>query len=225
MPKTSEALDIKPGKIPVVLLYNIEPDWTAAEKEEAAGHSTKLGLALLEAGFPTVFVPVADENLEGRLGFLIRPDTSFSTGAKVCPEFPTASGWWPDVLRRWASPLPARVRKRLRSRRTRPGSKPCWTRPASPRPPGASFTLAKPSGGKGFPRSSSPFMSTAPPGSAAIPLRWTRASWPGAFLLYWRPTGNPLWWRISSMGANFTCRSGEMKNSPYCPPRKWILHF
>jgi len=69
MPKTSEALDIKPGKIPVVLLYNIEPDWTAAEKEEAAGHSTKLGLALLEAGFPTVFVPVADENLEGRLGF------------------------------------------------------------------------------------------------------------------------------------------------------------
>jgi len=69
MPKTSEALDIKPGKIPVVLLYNIEPDWTAAEKEEAAGHSRKLGLALLEAGFPTVFVPVADENLEGRLGF------------------------------------------------------------------------------------------------------------------------------------------------------------
>lgn len=34
MLKSSEALDIKPEKIPVVLLYNVDPDWTDAEKEE-----------------------------------------------------------------------------------------------------------------------------------------------------------------------------------------------
>ena len=68
MLKSFEVLDIKPDKIPVVLLYNVDPDWTAAEKEEVISHSTKLGLALIEEGFPTVFVSIADENLEGRLG-------------------------------------------------------------------------------------------------------------------------------------------------------------
>ncbi|HPC87021.1 MAG TPA: hypothetical protein P5208_11575 [Smithellaceae bacterium] len=68
MIKLSGTLNEKRGNIPVVLLYNIEPDWTRAEKEEAAGHSTKLGLALLEAGFPTIFVPLADGDLESRLG-------------------------------------------------------------------------------------------------------------------------------------------------------------
>ncbi len=67
MPKSSEALDIKPKNIPVVLLYNVDPDWTAAEKEEVIGHSTKLGLALIEEGFPTVFAAIADEDLEGCL--------------------------------------------------------------------------------------------------------------------------------------------------------------
>ena len=68
MLKSSEALDIKPDKIPVVLLYNVDPDWTDAEKEEVIGQSTKLGLALIESGYPTVFASIADDDLEGCLG-------------------------------------------------------------------------------------------------------------------------------------------------------------
>ena len=68
MLKSSEALDANPGKIPVVLLYNVDPDWTEAEKEEVIGHSTKLGMALVEAGYPTVFASISDDDLEGCLG-------------------------------------------------------------------------------------------------------------------------------------------------------------
>lgn len=60
-------LDAAPEKIPVVLLYNVDPDWTKAEKEEVIGCSTQLGRALVEVGFPTVFVPVTDDDIAGRL--------------------------------------------------------------------------------------------------------------------------------------------------------------
>jgi len=60
-------VEIAPEKIPVVLLYNVDPDWTPAEKEEVISYSTRLGHALIEAGYPTVFVPVADDDIAHHL--------------------------------------------------------------------------------------------------------------------------------------------------------------
>ncbi len=60
-------VEIAPEKIPVVLLYNVDPDWTPAEKEEVITYSTQLGHALIEAGYPTVFVPVADDDIASHL--------------------------------------------------------------------------------------------------------------------------------------------------------------
>jgi D-alanine-D-alanine ligase len=56
-----------PEKIPVVLLYNIDPEWTTAEKEEVIDYSTQLGHALIEEGHPTVFVPVVAADFDHHL--------------------------------------------------------------------------------------------------------------------------------------------------------------
>jgi D-alanine-D-alanine ligase len=56
-----------PEKIPVVLLYNVDPHWTQAEKEEVINLSTELGHALIDVGYPTVFVPIADDDMAGHL--------------------------------------------------------------------------------------------------------------------------------------------------------------
>lgn len=60
-------VEIGPEKIPVVLLYNVDPDWTQAEKEEVISSSTHLGHALIEVGYPIVFVPVADDDIATHL--------------------------------------------------------------------------------------------------------------------------------------------------------------
>ena len=60
-------VDVAPEKIPVILLYNVDPDWTQAEKEEVINLSTQLGHALIEVGYPIVFVPVADDDIASHL--------------------------------------------------------------------------------------------------------------------------------------------------------------
>lgn len=60
-------VDVTPEKIPVVLLYNVDPQWTQAEKEEVINLSTQLGHALIELGYPIVFVPVADDDIASHL--------------------------------------------------------------------------------------------------------------------------------------------------------------
>ena len=60
-------VDVAPEKIPVVLLYNVDPDWTQDEKEEVISCSTQLGHALIEVGYPTVFVPIADDDIANHL--------------------------------------------------------------------------------------------------------------------------------------------------------------
>ena len=59
--------DIAPAKIPVVLLYNVNPEWTKEEKEEVIRLSTELGNALAETGYPTKTVAIEDDDIEGRL--------------------------------------------------------------------------------------------------------------------------------------------------------------
>jgi D-alanine-D-alanine ligase len=60
-------IDAAPEKIPVVLLYNVDPSWTQTEKEETIHLSTQLGHALIEVGHPTVFVPISDDDIAGHL--------------------------------------------------------------------------------------------------------------------------------------------------------------
>lgn len=59
--------EIAPAKIPVVLLYNVDPEWTKEEKDEVIRQSTELGDALKKAGYPTSAVSIADDDMAGHL--------------------------------------------------------------------------------------------------------------------------------------------------------------
>jgi D-alanine-D-alanine ligase len=56
-------LDTAPAKIPVVLLYNVNPEWTQDEKDEVIRLSKQLSDALLSIGHPTFPVPIADDDI------------------------------------------------------------------------------------------------------------------------------------------------------------------
>jgi D-alanine-D-alanine ligase len=56
-----------PENIPVVLIYNIDPEWKKEEKEEAKIVSEKLGKALRGVGHPTEFVSIENENIADKL--------------------------------------------------------------------------------------------------------------------------------------------------------------
>ncbi len=56
-----------PENIPVVLIYNIDPEWKKEEKEEAITVSEKLGKALRDVGHPTEFVSIENENIADKL--------------------------------------------------------------------------------------------------------------------------------------------------------------
>jgi D-alanine-D-alanine ligase len=61
------SINVKTGNIPVVLIYNINPEWTKEEKEETVKISEQLGKALEDVGHPTVCVAIEDQNMESRL--------------------------------------------------------------------------------------------------------------------------------------------------------------
>jgi D-alanine-D-alanine ligase len=56
-------MDIEPAKIPVILLYSVDPDWTQVEKDEVIHLTTQLGQALIDMGYPLVFVPIEDDDI------------------------------------------------------------------------------------------------------------------------------------------------------------------
>ncbi|OHE18626.1 MAG: hypothetical protein A2X96_10715 [Syntrophobacterales bacterium GWC2_56_13] len=60
-------LDIDPRKVPIVLLYNLDPSWTSREKEEVTLLSSQLGQAVSQVGHPVALVPVSDSDLEATL--------------------------------------------------------------------------------------------------------------------------------------------------------------
>jgi D-alanine-D-alanine ligase len=60
-------VDIDPAELPVLLLYNIEPSWTAVEKEEAVKLAMELGRSVADIGYPTTYVPLTDANLAATL--------------------------------------------------------------------------------------------------------------------------------------------------------------
>lgn len=59
--------DIAPEKIPVVLLYNINQEWTREEKDEVIRQSAELGDALQTTGYPTTLVKVEDDDIAAYL--------------------------------------------------------------------------------------------------------------------------------------------------------------
>ncbi len=60
-------MDIQPAKIPVILLYNLDPDWTQSEKDEVITLTHQLSRALVDMGHPLSLVYVADDDLGRRL--------------------------------------------------------------------------------------------------------------------------------------------------------------
>ncbi|HNZ65405.1 MAG TPA: hypothetical protein PKJ10_06170 [Smithella sp.] len=58
---------IEPGKLPLILLYNVDPDWTAEEKNEVVRQSTALGDALQKQGYPTVAIAMEDDDIAAHL--------------------------------------------------------------------------------------------------------------------------------------------------------------
>ena len=60
-------VDIQPAKIPVILLYSVDPDWTQVEKNEVIHLTTQLGQALMDMGHPVVLVPIAADDISSRL--------------------------------------------------------------------------------------------------------------------------------------------------------------
>ncbi len=60
-------VNIDPSNIPLILLYNVNSDWTQNEKDEVITVSSQLGHALIEEGHPTVFVPIFDDDVAGHL--------------------------------------------------------------------------------------------------------------------------------------------------------------
>jgi D-alanine-D-alanine ligase len=69
-------LDIDPRKVPVVLLYNLDPSWTSQEKEDVTLLSLQLGEAVSAVGHPITLVPVSDSDLPA----VLRP---FDPGSHV----------------------------------------------------------------------------------------------------------------------------------------------
>ena len=60
-------LNIDPRKVPVILLYNLDPSWNSHEKKEVTLLSSQLGQAVSDIGHPTTLVPVSDSDLTAAL--------------------------------------------------------------------------------------------------------------------------------------------------------------
>ncbi len=58
---------IEPEKLPVILLYNVDPDWTTEEKNEVIRQSTELDDALQKQGYPTVTIAIEDDDIAAHL--------------------------------------------------------------------------------------------------------------------------------------------------------------
>jgi len=59
--------DIQAAKIPVILLYSVDPDWTKEEKDEVIHLTNQLGNALSDIGYPLILVPIADDDIASHL--------------------------------------------------------------------------------------------------------------------------------------------------------------
>lgn len=57
-------IDIRRPNPPVLVLFNLDPDWLAGEQEEVLDITSQLEQALMSLGYQTTLVPVTDNNLD-----------------------------------------------------------------------------------------------------------------------------------------------------------------
>lgn len=57
----------KPANFPIVLLYNVDPEWTSSEKEEVIIQANKLSDALAGMGHPVTLLALTEDDLDCRL--------------------------------------------------------------------------------------------------------------------------------------------------------------
>jgi D-alanine-D-alanine ligase len=82
--------------IPVLLLYNLDPAWSAAEIKEVAGLSAQLSLALAEEGHTVTEVPVG----HGDLASILAPyDPAAHIVFNWCESYPGIARSEPQVAR------------------------------------------------------------------------------------------------------------------------------
>jgi len=60
-------IDISPSEMPVLLLSNLDPEWSTREKAEALDATSQVGEALRAAGFPAALVQVTNSDLDSVL--------------------------------------------------------------------------------------------------------------------------------------------------------------
>ena len=56
-------VDVLPSDIPVLLVYNLDPAWSAAERSEVRAASEELGAALAEQGHPVAQLEIGHEDI------------------------------------------------------------------------------------------------------------------------------------------------------------------
>lgn len=69
-------MEFQPENVPVVVLYNLEPEWTSSEKEEVVSQTARLGDALAGRGHPVTLLPLTDDDL----GFHLK---AFESGKNI----------------------------------------------------------------------------------------------------------------------------------------------
>lgn len=60
-------IGIYQSEIPVLLLYNLDPQWSEHEQAEVLNVTSRAGKALIDAGYPTTLVPVTNSDLDSIL--------------------------------------------------------------------------------------------------------------------------------------------------------------
>ncbi len=65
--KSEMGIGICPSEMPVLLLYDLDPKWSAQEQAGALYLASQVAKALRTAGFPTTLVPVTNSDLDGVL--------------------------------------------------------------------------------------------------------------------------------------------------------------
>ena len=109
---------LEPDKIPVVLLYNVDPGWTKDEQDEVIRQSRHLRTALMKEGHTVFAACVTDDDIASCL----RPfNPSECVVFNWCEELPGIghSEWLvAKKLESWVLPSPALMRKHWHWRRT-----------------------------------------------------------------------------------------------------------
>lgn len=78
-------LNVAPCELPVLLLYNLDPSWTAREQAEVIAASERLGEALAAVGHPTTLAAVTSRDLTA---ILARCDPLTCVVLNWCEGFP-----------------------------------------------------------------------------------------------------------------------------------------